>query len=308
MGAELVHKATRFEGGRCDVLRATGGDLIQSRVTAAMQAAGFVTEPFPRGANAQGPISAPMLYGLGVLEAIPDGAILKHADPDDRDQDGISGRPGRTRDGRLGRFGRKAEFADIRSFTASALLGELGLTTVDFPHESTFGGLTLPAGVDPASDPEIDERTLNQLTRFVQGLAIPAPDSVSSAARDSIERGHRLFRQTGCTDCHVEKFDTGELGSAAVRAKTVFPYSDLLLHDLGRERASICAEHATPAEWRTTPLMGLRWRHVFWHDGQVQSLESAIGAHAGEAAGSRARFQRLNPEQLAMLFRFLRSL
>jgi CxxC motif-containing protein (DUF1111 family) len=308
MGGEVVQKVARFEHGHCDLLLESGGDLLQQQVTDTLRALGFGRELIPRGANAIATIVPPALYGLGLVEAIPDDAILAHADAEDRDGDGISGRPAHMADGRLGRFGRKAGFATIREFVEDALLREMGITSVALPEELRPGGRPLPPGVDPAADPELPEDSITAITTFVQLLAAPAPAAPArSAGRDSIERGARIFRRIGCAGCHTPAFRTRS-EVAALDARTVRLYSDLLLHDMGPGRASVCAPNAAPSEWRTPPLMGLRHRHSFLHDGQAQSVNSAIEAHGGEAQGSRALFRRLPPNEQSLLLRFVYSL
>ena len=101
-----VLKATRFVDGRCDRLEEFGGDNIQLRVTELFAAHGFGPEDIPPEATDSGYVTAPSLFGLGLIEAIPDSALLSIADPEDRDGDGISGRLPRTADGRFARFGR----------------------------------------------------------------------------------------------------------------------------------------------------------------------------------------------------------
>jgi CxxC motif-containing protein (DUF1111 family) len=305
MGAETVHKATRFENGRCDLLQAHGGDLLQQFVTDTLRALGVLPEPT---ATAVVEMVAPSLFGTGLVEAIPDAAIRRRVDPDDRNGDGVSGRAGRTEDGRLGRFGRKANFATLREFITNAALGEMGLTSSDHPEEERLGGQAVPPGVDPAPDPELSDADVTAITRFVQLLAAPAPErAANEVTRDSIRRGAAHFDRVGCTRCHTPAMRTSS-DAPALDNQELRLYSDLLLHDLGPDRATICAADASPSEWRTPTLMGLRHRHTFLHDGRAENLRSAIEAHGGEAAGVVAAFRRLAPEQQDLLLRFLRSL
>jgi CxxC motif-containing protein (DUF1111 family) len=295
-GADFVTRVSRLENGRCDLLTAHGGDLLQERVIDSAYREGYRGERIPAPATAVSRMAAGQLYWVGLIESVPEAAILQHADPEDRNGDGISGRAVRLPDGRVGRFGRKAGFADLRSFVASALLGEMGLTTRYFPEENTLNGESL-ARFDTVADPEIDDLTLHRLVRYLQLLAPPAAERpVSRAARDSVRRGAREFERVGCASCHVP-----ELGGVTL-------YSDLLLHDLGPDAASICAPGVLPSEWRTTPLTGLRYRLMYMHDGRAQSLDRAIAAHGGTAAASRQRFEALRPQRQALLLRFLRSL
>jgi CxxC motif-containing protein (DUF1111 family) len=306
-GADPVRKATRFADGRCELLLEQGGDMLQNQVTEALRERGFGPEAPPPG-SVISEVMPPALYGAGLVEAIPDEAILEHADPDDRDGDGISGRPGPAEGGRVGRFGWKAGFATVRDFVGSAFLGEMGLTTPGFPQEAPIGPHALPAGVDPAPDPELDEETVGRVVEYVRMLALPAPTPLSPATRDSLAEGARVFERLGCAACHVPELRTGDSDVEALGNRRVALYSDLLLHDMGEENASICAPGAEPAEWRTAPLAGLRLRLKFWHDGRARSPESAIRAHGGEGAPARDRFIVLTEAERSALLRFLASL
>jgi CxxC motif-containing protein (DUF1111 family) len=308
MGAEIVHKATRFENGRCDLLHEHGGDLLQQSVIDTLHALGLLPERTPATATAAVDMIAPPLFGAGLVEAIRDDAILRRVDPEDENRDGISGRAGRTNDGRLGRFGRKANFATLQDFIANAALGEIGLTSPAHPVEESLGGRPLPPGVDAAADPELRDEDIQSLTRFVRLLAAPAPERTASApTQDSISRGGEAFERVGCTRCHTPAFRTSS-NVVALHNREVRLYSDLLLHDMGPDRASICAPGVSPSEWRTPALMGLRHRHTFLHDGRAQNVRSAIDAHGGEATHVIAAFRRLSPIEQEMLLRFLYSL
>ncbi|MGH7470622.1 MAG: di-heme oxidoredictase family protein [Longimicrobiales bacterium] len=306
-GVERVQKGTRFENGRCDLLHHEGGEVFQQSTTPLLEAKGVVAEPISRRATALVQIVPPQLYALGALAAIADKEILSRADPEDLDEDGISGRAGVTVDGRLARFGRKATVATIREFAEIAFLREMGLTTRKFPQEDNVGGQPPPAGTDPAQDPEIDDATVDQIVRFIELLAFPVP-AAPPAARDSIARGKRAFQRIGCSDCHTPTMRTQANPIGAISRKKLPLYSDLLLHDMGPGLATICAPAAEPSEWRTTPLYGLRLRMQYMHDGRVQTIESAIRLHAGEAESSRALFETLSPGEQANLLRFLLSL
>ena len=309
-GSELITKMTRFEApDRCDLLESEGGDMLQAQVTTPLERLGFRRERPSPHATAVIDIHAPPLYGLGLMEAVPEEDIVARADPDDADGDGISGRIVRLEDGRLGRFGRKLRFASIRDFTEDALRDELGITSPGRPDESTLSGQPLPPDVDPAPDPEVDDVLVDRLADYVRLLAAPAREVPgSSAAADSIAAGRSLFERAGCDACHTPEVTTASTDFPALHGRRVQLYSDLLLHDLGDEMASICGPDASPSEWRTAPLLGLRHRSALLHDGRTQALRAAIEAHGGEAASSRSRFRSFTEEQKAMLVRFLGSL
>ncbi len=319
-GARIrVVKATRFADGRCDLLHAEGGDNIQRRATDLLAAHGLGPERIPAAATASARVTAPPLFGLGLIGAVPDAVLLEAADPDDRDGDGISGRLPRLPDGRSARFGRKGDAATLRDFVVSALRFELGFTTPAHLDEIAVNGVPVPPGADPARDPEIDPVALGQLTDYLRFLAAPAPDrDLPDAARDTVARGQALFRQIGCTSCHRETLVTAvadtpaSTGAGSVAApladRTIRPWSDLLLHDMGEGLANVCGSDAAPAELRTAPLWGLRHRNLFLHDGRASDLPAAIRAHGGEAAAIRDAFLALPAEAQADLIRFLRSL
>lgn len=303
-----VVKATRYEAGMCNLLEAEGGDNIQQRVTAALGVHGITRERIPESANGQTSVPAPALFGSGLVEAIPEGTILDLEDPEDADGDGISGRAGRSPDGRVGRFGRKGEMPTVTEFIDTALRFELGLTTPGSPREEMPNGRPLPDDVDPMPEPEIDERGVALLTDYVHFLAAPNPEDATGAVRDSIEQGRRIFDEVGCAVCHTPTLETGEHPVAALSRKRVQLYSDMLLHDMGPELADVCGPDASPAEYMTTRLWGLRHRRFFLHDGRAASLEEAINAHGGESTASRDAWRNLDPERRLLLSRFLRSL
>lgn len=307
-GGRRVLKATRFlSPDSCDRLEPRGENL-RVQATPAAQAVGFTRERAPPEATEQAQFTPTPLFGMGLIEAIPDETILARADPGDADGDGISGRPGRTRDGGVGRFGRKAETATLAEFVDLALRFEMGLTTPAHPAEIGYEGRPLPPGLDPAPDPEIDATVLAQLVQFVRFLAPIAAADYGPAHRDSVERGERLFNGIGCGACHVRAMTTGRSPVAALDRTEVVLYSDLLLHDMGSEAAGVCGIGATPTEVRTEPLMGLRYRTSFLHHGKAANITAAILRHGGEAQAARDAFAGLGAAARLLLLTFLQSL
>lgn len=305
----LVQKATAVYGGRCDVLAERGGDNIQLRATPLLLAAGFGPEEIPLEATGTALVTAPPLFGLGLLEAIPEEQLLRHEDPGDADGDGVRGRLARLPDGRPVPFGRKGDAATVADFVASALLQELGLTTDRFPVEERRNGVSLPPGTDPASDPETDPRGVALLTDFIRFLAPPAPEIPESReAADSIRKGEEVFRETGCERCHVSTFTTGRTREAALSGKEIRPFTDLLLHDLGGGEGDVCTPQAGPGEYRTAPLWGLRHRSRYLHDGTATTLDGVLARHGGEAEAAARAFVALSAQRRDLLIRFLSSL
>ncbi len=306
-GAELVTQATRFVAGSCDVLSVSGGDKIQAHATPLLVAAGISREQVPMAATAVVAVVPPALYGLGLLDAVPDSEILRLEAAAAQRGGAIRGRAYRMPDGRIGRIGRKAEFATVAQFVERALLEELGVTSPALPAENQINGRPLPKGTDPVPDPEMSQADLDAIVDYVRLLAPPAPEEAKGAARDSIRSGEQAFTDVRCGDCHVPRLTTGETTESVRSRRTVTAYNDLLLHDLGPGMASVCAANAGPSEWRTAPLMGVRHRKMLMHDGRALSIDAAIRLHGGEAAAVRDAYERLPDARRILLLRFVAS-
>lgn len=309
-GAEPVTKVSRFDpDAGCSLLESEGGDLIQARLVPALAELGIRPERLPPESTEVTRLRPPALYGLGLVEAVPEEDVRGRADPDDTDGDGISGRPSVLADGSLGRFGGKGRDPTLASFVEGAARGELGLTTPLHPFEHLPNGQPFPEGVDPTPEPEIDDASLELLVAYVRFLAPPTPRPIDDPARsDDVRRGARLFEEIACATCHTPTMVTGPNASPALDRKPFRIYSDLLLHDLGGETGDVCAPGVSPAERITARLVGLGLRRDFMHDATAQSVESAIRLHGGEAAGSRAAFGDLGEAERELLYLFLRTL
>jgi CxxC motif-containing protein (DUF1111 family) len=305
-GLQVETHETAFVGGVCNDLEDIGGQVIQDSTTPALQALGILKEPDLSEATGTGHRTSPNLMGLGLLEAVPDQEILSREDPDDRNHDGISGRAGRTATGEVARFGRKAVAATLAEFMSGAFIYEMGITNADEPDEQTIHGDPLPAGADPTPDPEISASDFDATVAFVRYLA--PPQSWGGGTRFASFRGRRLFQQVGCADCHTPALYTGRSADRALSNRVVYAYTDLLLHDMGPSLADICLGSALPSEFRTEPLMGIRFKAKFLHDGRAASIDEAIRLHDGEGAGARDRYATLSPLQRAVLVRFIAGL
>ena len=305
VGDEVEVHAAAFRAPLCDPLVGEGGIVIQQHATPALTAAlGIDSEPFPPSATARALRTTPVLFGRGFLDLVPDSLILSYVDSADQNGDGVSGRPARFFDGRLGRFGRKGLVPVLDDFNAGAYVIEMGITSPAVPTEETVGGRPIPAGVDPVPEPEISQATLEFTDAFVRFLAPPTPLKANKAAK----RGQQLFQDVGCAACHIPTLTTGASPIAALNRKAFSAYTDLLLHDMGPDLADICLVDATPAEFRTEPLMGLRVKHDFMHDGRDTTLEAAIQSHGGEGARARDNFLQLSADERAALVAFLKTL
>lgn len=256
------------------------------------------------------PRIAQQLVGLGLLEAIPVAALERIADPRDDDGDGISGRVARLDSGEVGRFGWKAAQPTVESQTAGAFAGDLGLTSRYHPTENCPVGQSACAAAIHGGSPELPDVRLEVTSAYVRLLGVPA--SRPSALADE---GQAIFHRVGCGACHWASHVTGEVHEPELHGQRIWPYTDLLLHDMGEGLADGVPEGAAEGhEWRTPPLWGLGLvetvngaRHLL-HDGRASSLEEAILWHGGEAEGSRDAYAALPMHERTALNRFVESL
>lgn len=273
---------------------------------------------------------APQLVGMGLLDAITETDILQWHDPDDADSNGISGRVAEvvdpvTGDKRIGRFGYKASASSLTHQISAALNTDIGVMTSVLP-EPDCGSEQLNCGDGNA---ELDDVNLNKLVKYVALLGVPA-------RRDyDVVTGENLFEQIGCVDCHRASYTTSLFHPMAeLRNQTIYPYTDMLLHDMGEGLADSLADGtASGAEWRTAPLWGLGLsagvmvrdskandsvslsqsaedinRVGYLHDGRARTIEEAILWHGGEAQESNDAYQALNASEKAAILAFLNSL
>jgi CxxC motif-containing protein (DUF1111 family) len=255
------------------------------------------------------------LFGIGLVEAIPDEVILAGADPDDRDGDGISGRASIVRDlatgdRRIGRFGWKGQHATLLVFGADAYRNEMGITN-DLFREELGVGLTPEQyrRCDPFPDPEdrVDPATRRRgIDNFASFMRFLAPAGRGDGGPLAAQ-GEQVFARTGCASCHTPAFTTGSSREPAFDRQPVLLFSDLLLHDVGTGD-DIPQAAARPEEIRTPALWGLRFRRPLLHDGSAATIEQAIGRHGGEAEATRRRYEALSPAERQALSAFLRSL
>jgi len=247
----------------------------------------------------------PQLFGLGLIEAIPDTTILANADPTDANGDGVAGRANLDV-GILGRLGWKAAVPTVRAFVGLALVNEIGITNALFPNEMSPQGQPVQPSCDAITDIEDTHETrLVNLTSFVRFLGPPPRGPITDAAA----RGATLFRDAGCAACHTPSMKTGPNAIAALNQVDVPLYSDLLTHYMGGALNDHLPEGAVGGgRWRTPPLWGLGARAFFLHDGRASDLTTAIRQHGGEAKGSRERFFALTPAQRDDVIAFLKSL
>lgn len=259
---------------------------------------------------------APAVFGLGLLEAIPESTLRSLADEADANGDGISGKANYVYDPEsgtimIGRFGWKANNPTLYAQTAGAYNEDMGVTSSLLKVESCHG--QPQADTSLVDDPEIDDEVLKATTFYVRTLAVPARRKIG----DELTRtGEKIFVEAKCASCHVQKIQTGYLKDVPeVSYQTIRPYSDLLLHDMGEGLSDGRPDYlASGTEWRTPPLWGIGLTKLvsgftyFLHDGRARTLEEAILWHGGEAEPSREHFRKLPKADRDALIAFLQSL
>lgn len=270
--------------------------------------------------------AGPPVFGMGLIEAIPESEILSHEDPGDVNGDGFSGRANRvpaedyvpaTEVGggpglHVGRFGLKANNASLIAQVVGAYHQDIGMTSEYRPVENSHplgGGVAIG---DHAPDPELSAATVLQTVMYLRLLAPSARGAITPA----VTQGERVFQSIGCAGCHVPTMRTGPHPIPQLSHVDVPLYSDLLLHDMGPDLADGRPDHdATGTEWRTRPLWGLRLvgrflggQPVYLHDARTSDLEEAIRLHGGEAQAARDRFIGLTEADRRALIVFLNSL
>ncbi|MEM9664633.1 MAG: di-heme oxidoredictase family protein [Bacteroidota bacterium] len=269
--------------------------------------------PIPPGLLVSPRMARPV-FGLGLLEAIPE-ETLKALVRQQAAEGAVSGRINYVWDREaqqfsVGRFGWKANEPTVREQTAEAYRNDMGITSPLITRETSLD----THGHDGRDDdPEIDDETLDLVTFYMQTLGVPAARGVGTPA---VERGRALFEQIGCNRCHASPLRTGTLlGVDEASEQTIYPYTDLLVHDLGEGPADHRPDYgASGSEWRTPPLWGLGLtrlvnQHTFFlHDGRARNLKEAILWHGGEAEAAKERFRALSREDIEALLTFLESL
>ncbi|MCB0320758.1 MAG: hypothetical protein KDD60_07500, partial [Bdellovibrionales bacterium] len=248
----------------------------------------------------------PGIIGPGLLEAIPEEQILAWADPDDSDNDGVSGVPNivpdlRSQTMKVGRFGFRASNTTVEQQSAAAAYNDIGITNSLF-------------GADEEDQLEMSDSDLEILTIY-QALAGVPP--ARNQEDPTVILGKQLFQETGCNECHKMETSTSHPDHSELSDQLIHPFTDLLLHDMGPDLADERDEFSvTGSEWRTTPLWGIG--HIadmnsdvpqrYLHDGRARDIESAILWHGGEAESARDAFKELPASDREALIAFVESL
>ena len=317
-----------------DPMRSSGGPQLQNRAVL-----GYFAEVLPNAATGVARFTAPAVTGLGLLEAVDDSTLLRLADPDDRDGDGISGRVqllsagdllarvisldavandgtptrGTLVDGKyIGRFGKKGVAVNLLHQVVTAYHEDMGLTTDLIPDEIFNPAVGAFTG-DRTPEPEVSASVVNAVTFYLKTLKAPPRRSPGNA---DVLAGEQLFATGGCAGCHMPSLRTGASSLVTLNRVEFHPYTDLLLHDMGAALDDGYTEgRATTSEWRTAPLWGLGLAADFQggapaliHDGRAKTITDAIRLHGGEALASRSWFDRLAADKVSQLLAFLQSL
>ena len=290
-----------------------GGPQLQNRALP-----GFEPEQIPPNASFS-KLTPPATTGLGFLELVADEDILALADPEDLNNDGISGVPNwivppayislspnaiSQNGSYIHRFGKKAAAFNLLHQTVNAYNQDIGITSVFDPID-TFSGLEI--------EPEITTNTINDVVFYLQTLKAPIQRNSND---DEVIQGKAIFEQINCTACHTPSLKTGFSPVDVLSNKEFHPYTDLLLHDMGPDLDDGYTEgNAETYEWRTPPLWGLGLspdsqggEFFLLHDGRARSIEEAILLHGGEAMNSRTQYETISQTEKDALLTFLNSL
>jgi CxxC motif-containing protein (DUF1111 family) len=260
---------------------------------------------------------APQTIGLGLLEAIAEEDLAALEDPEDADGDSVSGRRNQVWDpvagaSATGRFGWKAEQPTVLVQSAGAFAGDMGLTTRVFgADDCTEAQPDCLAGTS-GGDPEVEDTILDRIRVYAQAVAVPVRRGWEDPG---VLRGKWLFSELGCAGCHTPSHTTGAHELAALEDQRIWPYTDLLLHDMGEGLSDGRPSYlAAGEEWRTPPLWGLGLLpevndHLeLLHDGRARGFAEAILWHGGEGEASRLAFMDLTAGDREAVVCFLESL
>ena len=256
------------------------------------------------------------VFGLGLLEAVPEQALLDIAAR--QKMAGFNGRPNYVWDAieqrtALGRFGWKANQATLKQQIVSAAIGDMGVASRYAPEQNCPPVQTVCARHLPGNVPELGTNEIDTLELWLRGLAVPARRSVNDAA---VQRGAALFSMAQCAACHVPEMKAGKSAALPQLSGQVFhAYTDLLLHDMGEELADGRPDFQAGArDWRTPALWGLGLSQTvsgstaLLHDGRARNVTEAILWHGGEAAAARETFRNMTRPEREALVKFVEAI
>lgn len=295
--------------GNFDPLTQFGGSLIQDHAIGPRGACNYVPELVPAQATLQAGRRATPLFGLGLVDAVPDSTFQELAANQATDSPGTAGIVSTvtslsTGHPAVGKFGWKGQNPSLFQFSGDAYLNEMGITSPQFPNENCPQGDCTLLSCNPVPGLNDDGTDVAAFRDFMTFLAPPPRGTIGNDAKN----GEKEFNKIGCNACHLASLETGASPIAALSHVTFHPYSDFLLHDMGSLGDGIQQNGATGNLMRTAPLWGLRQVTTFLHDGRATSVTSAILAHEGQGQAARDAFSRLPDVQRAKILAFLSSL
>jgi len=298
-----------YPDGSFDPMTEFGGSLIQENGIGPNLDCDYVPELVPPEATIVARRRTTPLFGLGLVDAVPDSTFQAIRVEESRNPDHITGTVAMVPNiatGQLsvGKFGWKAQNPSLFQFSGDAYVNEMGITSPQFADESCPQGNCDYLHCNPRPDMNDDGEDVALFADFMTFLAPPprGPVTVSAAL------GELVFRSIGCVGCHRSVLKTGPNPNPALDRKTIHPWSDFLLHDMGSLGDGITQNNATGKLMRTAPLWGLRKITTYLHDGRATTLEAAILAHDGQGKKARNRFAGLSGANKQFLYAFLSSL
>jgi CxxC motif-containing protein (DUF1111 family) len=305
VGGASTRLETRFGrlvGGVFDPMAYLGGSLLQDHATACAE-----PEQVPMEATIVAGRRTTALFGLGLVDAVPDDSFERLAAIEAQSPDGIGGHVAHvanvvTGGTSVGKFGWKAGVPSLLQFSGDAYLNEMGITSPRFMSENCpQGDCAKLAGCDPLPEPEDDGTSVARFADFMTLLAPPPP-----AGDDG--PGEELFEAVGCAGCHTPTLRTGASAVHALDHVTFHPFGDFLLHDMGALGDGIVQGDASGRELRTAPLWGVRYLPALLHDGRAKNVDEAIRAHDGQARAARDRYEALGARRQQQLIAFVEQL
>jgi CxxC motif-containing protein (DUF1111 family) len=300
---------TRKADGTFDPMTDTGGSLIQVKGIGVAGACDFTGEKVPPEATLVSLRRTTPLFGLGLIDAVPEStfryiAQLEHGFwPDEAGRVATVHDIAEDRDA-VGRFGWKNQVPTVHQFSGDAYLNEMGITSPEFPDENCPGGDCSLLACNPLPGINDDGEGIVAFTDFMTLLAPPPRRFINGQAW----AGRQVFGTVGCTHCHWDTLRTGDSPVVSLDHVTFHPYSDFLLHDMGSLGDGIATGDARGREFRTAPLRGLSAITLYLHDGRAKTVKDAVLAHDGQARRARDRFARASAQDQAALLAFLATL
>jgi CxxC motif-containing protein (DUF1111 family) len=313
VGGGSARLVTRFgrtaTTGDFDSMPGFGGSLIQSQGIGSAGSCTYLAEIVPADATIVTGRRSTSLFGLGLVDAVPDDVLKDLAALEKRDPDAIAGVVSTVTNVAtglpdVGKFGWKAQVPSLFVFAGDAYLNEMGITNPLFPNENCPQGDCSALSCNPQPEMNDDGEGVQALTDFMTMLG-PPPRGASSGI---VAAGEDTFTSIGCASCHRATLKTGTSPIQALSKVSFHPYSDFLLHDMGSLGDGITQNQATGRLMRTAPLWGLRKQTTLLHDGRVATIEQAVLAHDGQGKKSRDRFAALSSTQKSRVIAFLNSL